>query len=145
MPIKNCTSKMPVSKSLEIIQKALVDHGATGFMYKYNQEGRIKSVKFVIPFKDRKVGFALPVNWRLFQAVLKDQDVRRWEDDDYCYRVAWANLRDWIESQMALLETEMIELPQIFLPFAVNKKGETFYDQVKENNFLLNFLLGEGK
>lgn len=133
---------MPVEQSLSRIQKALLDHGATGFMYEYEKgTGKIESVKFLIEVQGKRVGFALPVNWRLFQAVLKDQDVRRWDEDDYCYRVAWANIRDWIDSQMALLETQMIELPQIFLPFVVGKGGKTLYDQMKNNNFLL----GDGK
>lgn len=133
---------MPVDQSLSKIQKNLVDHGATGFMYEYEKgTGRIESLKFLIEVQGNKVGFALPVNWRLFQAVLKEQNVRRYDEDDYCYRVAWANLRDWVDSQMALLETQMIELPQIFLPFVVNGKGQTLYEQIKGNNFLL----GSGK
>jgi hypothetical protein len=53
------------------------------------------------------------------------------------YRVAWANIKDWVEAQMALYETEMVDMPQIFLPFAVDSKGETLYDRVGRGEFLL--------
>jgi hypothetical protein len=57
--------------------------------------------------------------------------------DDIAYNVAWANLRDWTLAQMALLETEMVTIPQVFLPFATDSKGETLFDKVSKSNFLL--------
>jgi hypothetical protein len=139
MPIKNYTTKEPVSKSAAKIQEMLVSRGATGVMYEYEPwTGRISALRFVIEINGNAVGFAMPVDWRRFQEVLKRQNVRRWDDDEYCQRVAWANLRDWTDLQMALLETRMVDLPQLFLSFAVGKDGRTLYEQVAEGRFLLN-------
>ena len=136
--IKNYTTKVPAARSIEEIQASLVQHGAMGVLYEYEQDtGRIAALKFILPVKDQKVGFALPVQWRKFQAVLKKQNVSRAGDEDYCYRVAWRDIRDWVLAQMALYETEIVELPQVFLPFAVTKDGETFYDKVASGQFLL--------
>ena len=88
------------------------------------------------------MAFALPCEWRRFQQVLKNQRVPRWNDDGYAYRVAWANIRDWVASQMALYETQMVDMPQIFLPFAVGQGGRTLYDHVQTNP---GFLLGDGQ
>jgi hypothetical protein len=138
MPIKNYTSKMPVSQSLSLIQEALINHGAIGFLCEYEKgTGRIEAVRFLMEINEKKVGFSLPINWRLFQAVLKRENVKRWDEDDYCYRVAWANLRDLVLAQMAYVETEMIEIPQMFLGHAVSKNGKTLYDQMKNNQLLL--------
>jgi hypothetical protein len=109
----------------------------------YNYEkgtGRIESLLFQLLIKDQKVSFSLPVNWQKFQAVLKNDRERRWNDEDYVYRVAWRNIRDWVLAQMALYETQIVELPQVFLPFATTKNGKTLYDQVNDSQFLL----GEG-
>jgi hypothetical protein len=119
------------------IQNSLVAHGATGFMFEYEQgTGRIEALRFRLNVSGQNVVFSLPVNWRKFQEVLKQQDVRRWDEEDYVYRVAWRNLRDWVLAQMALYETEMVELPQVFLPFATTKKG-TLYEQIIDGKFLL--------
>lgn len=83
----------------------------------------------------------MPVNWRRFQAVLKNDRERRWNDEHYVYCVAWRNIRDWVIAQIALYETQIVELPQVFLPFATNKSGKTLYEQVNDGQFLL----GEGK
>ena len=90
MPIKNYTSKVPANRSIAEIQDALVKHGATGVLYKYEQgTGRIEALQFLLPVKDRNVTFSLPVNWQKFQRVLRVQDVRRWDDEDYVYRVVY--------------------------------------------------------
>ncbi len=136
--IKNYTTKVPASRSIEEIQQSLVSHGAAGVLYEYEQgTGRIAALKFLLPMNGKNVGFALPVQWRKFQAVLKKQGVSRWDDEDYCYRVAWRDIRDWVMAQMALYETQIVELPQIFLPFAVGNDGSTLYDSVVSGKFLL--------
>lgn len=139
MPIKNYTSKMPVAQSLVLIQESLVSHGAIGFMCEYEKgTGRIEAVKFLMEINDNKIGFSLPVNWRKFQAALKRENVNRWDEEDYCYRVAWANLRDLVLAQMAYVETEMIEIPQMFLGHAIGKNGKTLYESVLSGQFLLD-------
>jgi hypothetical protein len=138
MPIKNYTTSIAANRSIEEIQTALVKHGATGVMYEYEQgTGRIEALKFKLPVNGADVGFSLPVEWRRFQAVLKQQRVNRWNDEDYVYRVAWRNIRDWVLSQLALYETRIVELPQVFLPFAMSRNGKTLYEQVQNQQFLL--------
>jgi hypothetical protein len=87
------------------------------------------------------VTFSLPVHWQRFQRVLEIQQVRRWDDEDYVYRVAWRNIRDGVMSQLALYETEIVDMGQVFLPFATDAKGQTLYEKMVEGKFLL----GDGK
>ena len=50
MPIKNYTTKVPANKSIAEIQDALVNHGATGVLYEYEQgqeKGCVMPVKHV--------------------------------------------------------------------------------------------------
>jgi len=51
--------------------------------------------------------------------------------------VAWRNIRDWVMAQLALYETEIVEMPQVFLPFATDAKGQTLYEKMTEGKFLL--------
>lgn len=138
MALKNYTTKVPASRSIEEIQTALVKHGAVGVLYEYETGGgKISSLKFVLPMGDKKVGFALPCEWRRFQQVLKNDRVGRAKDEEYVYRVAWRCIRDWVLSQLALYETQIVDLPQIFLPFATGKDGETLYQKVMAGGLLL--------
>ena len=130
MPIKNYTTKVPVLRSVSEIQESLLAHGATAFSMEYERgTGRIKSLSFQMHLGDVPMTFSVPVEWQRFQAVLKSQRVNRWDDDDYCYRVAWRNVRDWVLSQMAFHETRMVELVQVFLPYAVTNDGTTVFDR----------------
>jgi len=138
MPIKNYTTIVPANRSIEEIQTALVKDGATGMLFEYEQgTGRIAQLKFLLPIEGKAVGFALPVEWRRFQAVLKKDGVSRATDEDYCYRVAWRCIRDWVLAQLALYETRIVELPQVFLPFAVSKDGTTLYERALKGGLLL--------
>jgi hypothetical protein len=138
MPIKNYTSKVPANRSITEIQDALVKHGATGVFYKYEQgTGRIEALQFLLRIKNQDVAFSLTVHWQRFQRVLQLQNVPKSKDEEYVYRVAWRNIRDWVMAQLALYETEIVEMPQVFLPFATDAKGQTLYEKMVEGKFLL--------
>jgi hypothetical protein len=64
--------------------------------------------------------------------VLEVPQVRRWDDEDYVYRMAWRNIRDWVMAQLALYETEIVEMPQVFLPFTQDASGKTAYEVMLE-------------
>ena len=133
VPIKNYTTSVPANRSIEEIQTALVKHGATGVMYEYKQSTRrTQALRFMLVINNRPVAFSLPVEWRRFQEVLRQQRVSRWRDEDYVYRVSWRNTRDWVMAQLALYETRIVEMPQVFLPFAVGRNGKTLYDHVQD-------------
>jgi hypothetical protein len=143
MPLKNYTTIVPASRSIDEIQQALVKHGATGILYEYEQGGggRVAALRFRLPMADKDLTFSLPVEWRRFQAVLKKQRVPRSDNEDYVYRVAWRNIRDWVLAQLALYETRIVELPQVFLPYATGSDGRTLYEKVVGDP---RFLLGDG-
>lgn len=141
MPIKNYTTKVPANRSIQEIQDSLVKHGASGVLLEYEKgTGRIEALKFKIEIKGETIPFRLPTGWRQFQKVLRQQQPRerKWLDEDACYRVAWRVLRDWVMSQMALIETEMVKTEQVFLPYAITQDGvSTLYERVLNSNLLL--------
>src|SRR6266849_2677421 len=94
MPIKNYTTTVAANRSITEIQYSLVKYGSTGVLYKYEQgTGRIEALQFLLRIKNQYVAFSLPVHWRKFQRVLELQQVSRWDEEDYVYRVAWRNGR----------------------------------------------------
>lgn len=136
--LKNYTTTVAARTSIDEIQQSLVAHGAIGVLFEYEEKtGRISTLAFRLLIDQSAVSFSLPVNWRNFQRVLQGQRVSRWRDEDYVYRVAWRCLRDWVLAQMALHETQMVELGQVFLPFATGQNGQTIYELVRSNQLLL--------
>ena len=51
--------------------------------------------------------------------------------------MAWRNIHDWVMAQLALSETEIVEVPQVFLPLATNAQGQTLYDKMLNGKLLL--------
>lgn len=138
MPIKNYTTKVSANQSIREIQDSLVAHGATQVLLEYEKgTGKIQALNFMLSVNENSVPFRLPIDWQKFQTVLKEQNVNRHDDEDYCYRVAWRNIRDWVLAQMALYETQMVEIEQVFLPYAIGKNDKTLYETVLEGKFLL--------
>lgn len=132
---------MPANRSINEIQESLVKHGATDILFNYEEgTGRIEALKFMLPVKGKKEAFALPVNWQRFQQVLKNQKAGKWNDEDYVYLVAWRNIRDWVLAQMALYETAIVDIPQVFLPFMTRGKS-TLYEAIMSGQLQL----GPGK
>jgi hypothetical protein len=138
MALKNYTTKVPANRSVQEIQEMLQKHGASGVLTEYEQgTGRIAGLAFQMEIDTQKIVFKLPLNWRAAKLVMKKEGNPRADDDDYCYRVAWRILRDWVDVQIALVEIEMAQMQQIFLPYVITKSGHTLYQDILENPKLL--------
>jgi hypothetical protein len=54
-------------------------------------------------------------------------------------RVAWRIIKDWVDAQLAIIETEMVTLEQVFLPYMQVKDNKTLYEVMIEKRFLLPY------
>lgn len=134
MPIKNYTTKVPAAQSVAEIVGALASHGAIKIQQDYDA-GRPISIAFMIDTPSGLRGFCLPSSTDKVKAVLFRQKVKI--DDAQAERVAWRILRDWVMAQMAILETEMVAIDQIMLPYMVDGKGKTVYELYQSRQLLL--------
>lgn len=136
MPLLNYTTKVDVFTTIGAIQGILVKHGAKKIMQDYDSEGHITALSFMVdtPFGAR--GIRLPANALAVQKVLAKQKVKA--DYEQAERVAWRILKDWIESQMAILESEMVQMDEIFLPYMIiDNSGQTLFERYQNNQLLL--------
>lgn len=135
MPLLNYTTKVNVYTTLGEIQQQLVKHGAKKIMQDYDNNGRISALTFLIDTPAGLRGIRLPANVNSVLAVLHRQNVKcDWEQAE---RVAWRIVKDWVEAQMAILESEMVQMDEIFLPYMVNNSGRTLFEAYRENQLLL--------
>lgn len=133
MPIKNYTTKIDVHKTLGEIHGNLAAHGARKVMFDYDESGDISAICFSIMTPLGERGIKLPANVDAAWETLKKQKVNC--DREQAARVAWRIVKDWVDAQMAILETEMVTVDEVFLPYMMNRNGETLY-QLYQNNQL---------
>lgn len=131
MPIMNYTTKVDVFATLGEIQGQLVKHGAKKIMQDYDNDGHITALSFLIDTPNGPRGVKLPANVDAVRNVLTKQKVKC--DRDQAERVAWRIVKDWVAAQMAILESEMVQLDEIFLPYMLNDKGQTLFQCYRQN------------
>lgn len=134
MPIKNFTTKVPVDRTITEIQKILVKAKACAILTEYGDNGFPEALSFKVLMNGQYIHFKLPVNISGVTQALKNDKAYR--DDAHARRVAWRIVKDWIDSQMALIEANQAELVQVFLPYAIISNGQTVYHSIKDKGFL---------
>lgn len=143
MALLNYTTKIPPEQTISEIQKMLSNHGVSAMMTEY--DGRnVDAVSFRMDIEGRHVGFKMPCNWRAVREILNtDPTTKRtkYNNDEQAIRTAWRIIHAWIRAQLALVEVNMVTIPQVFLPYAIMKDGRTLTEHIESNP---NFLLGEG-
>jgi hypothetical protein len=143
MPLLNYTTKVPVVRSVQEIQKALVKGGASSIMQDFNESGDLIAIAFKITLNGTDISFRLPSKTaEVFEVMKHDNTPNKLLTPEQAQKVAWRIIKDWIEAQMAIVATNMVTLPQVFLPYAVRQDGTTLYDMIASNP---QYLLGEGK
>lgn len=135
MPLLNYTTKVDVYTTLGSIQGQLVRHGAKKIMQDYDDEGQIAALSFLIDTPAGPRGIRLPANVDAVHTVLTRQKVKC--DREQAERVAWRIVKDWVEAQMAILESEMVQMDEIFLPYMVNGQGQTLFQAYRSNQIML--------
>ena len=147
MPLLNYTSKTPAHQSIADISRILSKAGARQVMHDYDDAGNIVALSFSLEFEGQRIAFRLPSDWRPVHQILnamrgKDPNFRPWMGTEtHARNVSWRIIKDWVEAQMAIIETRMVTTAQVFLPYAVTKDGQTVYEYIASNTQLL---LGEG-
>lgn len=136
MPLANYTTTVTARRSIEEIQSILVKHGAKHILTDYEEEEPV-GLAFMIPTPYGDTGFRLPANISAVQRVLKRQRVRSYIEREMAARVAWRILKDWVRAQVAILETEMVTIDQVFLPYMETGNGKTLYQTMLDHHLQL--------
>lgn len=147
MAIKNYTTSVSEEKTVGEIMALLAAKGARQILIDYDEQNRPTGVQFIIAIKQAKddpgvpVPFKLPCNFEgVFRSLAgrykshhdKSRFERSPESRAQSRRVAWRIIKDWIDSQMALIEAEQATLAQVFMPYAVSNSGITMFDRFLE-------------
>jgi len=145
--IKNYTTTISAEKTLMEIEKLLVDFGSKG-IYKEYEGSNISSIMFYMVHDGKKIPFKIPLrlnNMRnLISKLVKNGKLpQRFNSEplrtEQGLRVGLRIIKDWIHSQLSLLEAEFCEPLELLLPYAFNPVNDkTMYQQIleKKKDFL---------
>ena len=139
MPILNYTTSISTEKTAAEIQKKLATAKAQAVLCEYDDDTVMCAMSFRINTPHGIIMFRLPANMQgVFKSLKRDPKVpRRLKTKEQAAKVAWRVLKDWVESQLAIVEAEMADLTEVFLPYAQGADGKTVYQSIEANGFNL--------
>lgn len=134
MPILNYTTTIDPSKTAGEITKVLVKLGAENIGMSYS-DGKLTGMAFSIRRGPDVYAFQLPVHADAVLGVLKSQRgvPNAGRTLAQAERVAWRITKSWIEAQAAIIETQMVTLEQVMLPYQVVEEGLTIFDKWEQH------------
>lgn len=143
MPIKDYTTKISAAKTAGEVQTILAKAGARAVAVEYDEDGEPTALAFTAntPFGMRE--FTLPTNWQAVQAVLRKQRVQpSFQTEEHARRVAWRITKDWVEAQLAIIQTQMVTIDMVMLPYMrtdhpTDARQVTFFEAYQESQRLM--------
>ena len=135
------TTKIESEQTVTEIQRVLGRYGAAAILTEYDK-GEVVGVCFKIDVNGKNIPFKLPCRW---QAIYKVFISRRQNmmsstaiesTNQQAKRVAWRQILRWIQAQLALVETDMVKIQEVFMPYIqVNLEGQTLYEKLEQTKF----------
>lgn len=138
----NYTTRISAAQTVAEMQALLAEHGARRIAVDYDDSGVPSALDFVLSTPHGQRGFLLPADVERMQALLVDEDrAGRLKSGSkaertsraQAERVAWRVMKTWLEAQLALVASQMVDLDQALLAFVqVDASGRTLYEVYKE-------------
>ena len=140
------TTEIPPEKTIAEIEAVLIQYGANAVLKEY-AAGAIEAVSFRIKVGPSDIPFRLPCRWQAIQEIFVKRKAGKWNYivskatrdglADKARRVAWRQILRWVQAQLALVETEMVTVQEVFFPYIQTKGGKTLYELQAGNLALL--------
>ncbi len=134
------TTKIEPGQTVGEIQRVLGKYGAGAILTEYDK-GEVVAVCFKVNVNGKDIPFKLPCRPEAIYQVLIKRRKNMMTDRGIetaklqAKRVAWRQILRWIEAQMALVETDMVKLQEVFMPYIQLKLGNTLYEQLEGTKF----------
>ena len=135
------TTEIAPEKTAAEITHLLVQSGARQISLDYDAQGKLSGLRWVFPVGELPVSFTLPARVEpVYQVLLKRRKgyldhVTRERLRLQAERVAWRQLLRWVQAQLALMDTGMVQAQEVFLPYLV---------QPGSNQTLFEYFAGQG-
>ena len=129
------STKIAPEKTAAEIQALLGKHGAKQILSEY-ENSEIVALSFAIEVNYQRVPFRLPLRWEACLKAMKEEGrtPRSMCNAEQARRTAWRVLLRWVQAQLAMIDTQMVSMMEVMLPYA--QMGElTLYEQLEQDHF----------
>lgn len=136
MKIKNYTTTISATRTINEIEELLLSVGITDILKKSRGDGRIES----ITFKYQNKWYMIPSIPEKCESLIFKKHSQKTEEQ--AEKITWRVIKDWLHSQISLIQIGQVEVEQIMLPYMFDGK-KSLYEKFKQRNFMLDS--GESK
>lgn len=136
MPILNYTTKVNAFRTVNEIQQILIGAKARAVLIEYDDEGVPTSISFKVDTKHGLMSFRMSSHADGVYAVMQNENVdKKYKTLERSHWIAWRIVKDWIEAEMARINSGQAEMAEVFLAYAQNEAGTTIYDTLVDKGF----------
>lgn len=128
------TTRISAERTVAEVQQVLAKHGANCVLLEY-ESMQIAAVSFKYDVGGQLIPFRLPCRWPAVETVLRKSGKRPRYDDTFeawARRVAWRQILRWVEAQMAMVDTSMVKVQEVFFPYMQTASGGTVFELAEE-------------
>jgi hypothetical protein len=128
--ILNYKTSVEASKTVGEIVQLLAGKKVSSINLDYNESEKVGAITFVVKVADSLIPFKLKPN---IEGVYKRPEICS-QGMSQAERVAWRIVLRWVEAQLAMVESNLAEMGQVFLPYAMRGDGETLWQAFQASN-----------
>lgn len=134
------STEVAANKSIGEITSALVQSGARAIRTDYDKNGEVSGLYFMLDVNSQSLPFALPARVEpIFEIINGQRKYNRSSnavaDQEQAKRVAWRQILRWVEAQLALIQTGMVQPAEVFMPYLQTGPNETLYQRAVAGGF----------
>lgn len=129
------TTEVPAERTVGEIISVLVQAGATAITQQYGDKRDLTGVSFSLQRGARHFEYVLPVRTEPVFKIINGRRQGKWgshsqvsmaeKDQAQAKRTAWRIIYRWVQAQVAMVETGMVDTQEVFLPYLMlmDKEG----------------------
>ena len=127
------TTSVSVIKTCGEIEDVLVKHGVRQVWKKFNDKQEVDALEFVMPIDGVDIYFKLPLRWVEIQRLARQgkTGTRAAREEPQARRIAARLILRWVQAQFALIDTGMVQMDEVYLPYATAPSGLTYFEYIQ--------------
>lgn len=127
MPILNYTTQVEPEKTVGEIYSILSKAGASEIAFEH-ANGQVAAIKFTMLHADHPLTFRMqPRPDGVLRSMQRDGVPHSRRTAKQAHRVSWRILKNAVEAQIAMYQSLQGDIAEVFLPYAIDGNGDSFY------------------
>ena len=110
----------------------LAAKGASAIQIEY-ANGQPSGMSFKIDYDGQQIPFRIPANPVGVLQALKKSAPPSMRTPEQAQRVAWRIMKDYIEVQLAVVESQQAQFAEVFMGYAIVQGGQTLFQAFTQN------------